>query len=182
MSGQGSSGILPKKAHVIEDVGAGTVVDLKATVFQANEDRKYNSGRGINSERRGKDKKETWTINSGVNARAARDNAEIIAERVDIQRSEQALIRKTNEYEEMARKARIGDDDGYDPRYSVDFEGKAFEVEQGRAPSHNQLIKRSEQHEAPPVAFVEALTDKLNKKRPEDDGTSEDYPHRNSKP
>jgi hypothetical protein len=73
---------MPKKAHVIEDVSGNTAVDLKvrshhagvlqirgdqgagrprtenlrrfrqATLFRANEDRKYQSQQGLNAERR----------------------------------------------------------------------------------------------------------------------------------
>ena len=187
MSGQGASTILPKKAKEIEDVSAGTVVDLKATVFRANEDRKYQSSQGINAERRVREKQPD-KFNVGVAARAARDQAEVIAEQIDLANSWESLQKKTKQYEDMARKARIGDEaeGGYgDERYSVDFEQKAFArkdhggegaIAQGLSALGTQrgqmtaLEQAQAAQEQEPVAFVEDIADKLVRRRPADDG------------
>jgi len=181
----GASTILPKKAHAIESVSAGTVVDLKATLFRADEDRKYQSGQGQNVERRTREKKGLFKLNAGVNERAVKDREQVQKEAIDEANSVEALTRKAAIYQEMVSKASVGDEP--DERYMIDFEahsmgkrarGWGYEDRDNRPeqPRASKLNKRLASLGEDPCAFIKGLSDTLTEARPPDmvdEGTSE---------
>jgi len=71
-----ASTILPKRARYIEGLGADSIVDLKATLFNATEAQRTNRPANFNTDRPLRAAKKPFRVNRGVSERHASDVAE----------------------------------------------------------------------------------------------------------
>ncbi|PON83748.1 hypothetical protein TorRG33x02_205540 [Trema orientale] len=127
------SSIMPKKHRAIAGVGASSIVDLKAQLYQSQEEaKKAKDLAGPDAEFHRARKKiapndPSSAKNSGVEARALKDKLELKAVR-DGSASYAALERKAELYEKLMR-GELSDEEDKE-KYSVDFFAKRFEEDE----------------------------------------------------
>eukprot|EP00884_Botryococcus_braunii_P017920 jgi/Botrbrau1/4811/Bobra.0325s0031.2 len=115
------STVVPKKARLIEGVGMGGVLELKAELYRAQEEARMNpQARG-----RKKGRVEIKRSNAGVQERDRKDRAAIKTDKDRLAESAAALKRKAAMYERLA----AGVEDDEDEQYNVDFFAKSGTLE-----------------------------------------------------
>lgn len=129
------STIMPKKHRAISGVGASSIMELKAQLYQSQEEaKKSKEFAGPDVEfHRAKNKISPLdpfsAKNSGVEARAHKDKLQLKAEK-DGSASYAALERKAELYEKLAR-GELSDEEEKE-KYCVDFFGKRLEEDESQ--------------------------------------------------
>ncbi|KAI4298251.1 hypothetical protein L6164_031832 [Bauhinia variegata] len=136
------SSIMPKKHRAISGVGASSIMELKAQLYQSQEESKKSRelvGTEVEYQRAKKKitPKDVFSVkNSGVDARAHKDKLELKAVK-DGSASYAALERKAELYDKLV-KGELSDEEDKE-KYCVDFFRKSYEQEESQQPQSNDV-------------------------------------------
>ncbi|CAL0306081.1 unnamed protein product [Lupinus luteus] len=136
------SSIMPKKHRAIEGVGASSIMELKAQLYQSQQDsRKSKELGGVDFDYQRAKKKITTkdafsAKNSGVDARAHKDKLELKAVK-DGAVSYAALEKKAELYDKLMR-GELSDEEDKE-KYCVDFFRKGFEQDEPPQPQSHDV-------------------------------------------
>ncbi|KAI4312344.1 hypothetical protein MLD38_037161 [Melastoma candidum] len=135
------SSILPKKHRAISGVGASSILELKAQLYQSQEESRKSKelgGPDAASFHRAKKilppRNSFSSKNSGVAARDLKDKLELKAEK-DGTKTYEALERKAALYDKLVRGELSDEDD--EEKYCVDFFRKNQELDESERPQAN---------------------------------------------
>nr|XP_043610332.1 uncharacterized protein At4g18257-like [Erigeron canadensis] len=136
------SSIMPKKHRAISGVGPSSILELKAQLYQSQQDAKVNNDNSDQLNLHRAKKKivpyDTFSAkNSGVDARAHKDKLEMKAVK-DGSASYAALEKKAELYEKLAR-GELSDEEDKE-KYCVDFFSKSVTKEESHQPQGHDMF------------------------------------------